>query len=281
MKDRMPASTKAPTMVRPDSRIEIGAPVASGATVSTASLKSDKRARDRCWCPWERPGRGRCRPARSIPPASSAGMVASVTRLRRQRIRQLPQHGLEARHDRLGGAGAIVGGPVRQRVQGVGQGAGVGCGRDRSRRRPPARSLAAVALKLATISRVAGRRLHVKGIEGGIQQAVGVGDQRQFLVLIVRHEAGKRQRLGDAAAARTGAPPAHRRRPAKAPVTLMVLGEVCGIAHQIEQGGNRFHFRAAQIQRIGIETQEERQHQADHAAAAPRCAARSCDGARR
>ena len=44
MKDRMPASMKAPTMVRPDSRIEIGAPVAPGATASTASLKSDSAA---------------------------------------------------------------------------------------------------------------------------------------------------------------------------------------------------------------------------------------------
>jgi hypothetical protein len=37
MKERMPASVKAPTMVRPDSRIEIGAPVASGATTTTTA----------------------------------------------------------------------------------------------------------------------------------------------------------------------------------------------------------------------------------------------------
>ena len=44
MKDSMPASVKAPTMVRPDSRIEMGAPVASGAISSTWSLKADKAA---------------------------------------------------------------------------------------------------------------------------------------------------------------------------------------------------------------------------------------------
>ena len=79
MKDSTPASTKAPTMVRPDSRIEMGAPVASGATASTGVAESGTARRDRCWCPWGRPGCGRCRPAATQSPFIVGGMVASVT----------------------------------------------------------------------------------------------------------------------------------------------------------------------------------------------------------
>ena len=44
MKDRMKASTKAPTMVRPASWMVIGVPVASGATRRTARAKRTNTA---------------------------------------------------------------------------------------------------------------------------------------------------------------------------------------------------------------------------------------------
>ena len=74
----------------------------------------------------------------------------------------------------------------------------MGCGRVALRRPAAARNLPAVAWKLATDLGVAGRRLHLKGIEGGIQKAVGIGDQGELPVLILGHEAGKRERLGHA-----------------------------------------------------------------------------------
>ena len=262
-------------MVLPDSRMEMGAPVACGRDRSAPGRRRPTARRDRCWCPWGRPGCGRCRPWRPSPRGCRRAWWRRVTGCGLQRIRHLAQHGLEARHQGFVGAGA-GGGPAFTTASSA-------SARRRASRAGLSCALPAAARSFCGRGRESWRRSRRRWARGATSNGLMVASSRllasaisaSFSVLLVGHEAGQGEACATSGLARCG------RASASAAASderrhIDGVGRGLRILHQVEQGGNRFHLGAAQIQRIGIELHEGHQPQRRPRPRRPRCAAHAC-----